>query len=93
MSNISNLDFDSATNEEIHSLTWTVFNSMCKVAILDNWKIEKYGLSSKKLIAFHSPIGLIRFYFTSSNREINLSLKDTRKLSRMVEYLESRGHL
>ena len=87
------MDSNSTTNEEIHSLTSAIFNSISKAAILENWKVEKFELLNRKLIAFHSPIGLIRFYVKSNNREINLSPKDTGKWSKMREYLESGGYL
>ena len=87
------MDSDSITNEENQTLTKAIFNSISKAAILENWKVDKYDLLSRKLIAFHTPIGLIRFYVKSNNREINLNPKDTGKWSKMLEYLESGGYL
>jgi hypothetical protein len=83
------MKIDTTTKKATQSLMEKVFNTMCRVAVLDDWKTDKYDLLSKKLIAFHSPIGLIRFYILNSNHEIKLSSKDTRKLSKIIEYLES----
>ena len=40
---------DSTTKKETQSLIGKVFNTMCRMAVLDDWKTEKYNLLSKKL--------------------------------------------